>query len=131
MTVAARPGTGKAAVLVVEDEALILMAVGEALEVEGYEPILAQDAQHALSILEERPDIAVMFSDIRMPGMDGISLAQQVSREHPGLRVILASGHHPGDPSNRHFAAGFPFLAKPYPLTALMTYLAVAVSAAT
>lgn len=66
----------------------------QALAELGYETVWARNAAEALDRLAEadgRSD--VVFSDVAMPGMDGIDLAREVGRRHLGLPVVLASGY--------------------------------------
>jgi PleD family two-component response regulator len=63
-------------VLIVEDETLARMSAIEAIEAAGFDVIEACDADEAISILEQRSDIRLVFTDIQMPGsMDGLKLA--------------------------------------------------------
>jgi CheY-like chemotaxis protein len=80
-------------VLVVEDEMLLRMRAVDMVEDAGYTPVEAVDADEAVAILESRSDIALMFSDIQMPGsMDGLKLAQAVHERWPPIKIILVSG---------------------------------------
>jgi CheY-like chemotaxis protein len=80
-------------VLVVEDEMLLRMRAVDMVEDAGYTPVEAVDADEAVAILESRSDIALMFSDIQMPGsMDGLKLAQAVHERWPPIKIIVVSG---------------------------------------
>ena len=80
-------------VLVVEDEMLLRMRAVDMMEDAGYLPVEAADADEAVEILEARSDIAMLFTDIQMPGsMDGLKLAQAVHRRWPLIKIILVSG---------------------------------------
>jgi CheY-like chemotaxis protein len=82
-----------AVVLVVEDEMLLRMRAVDMVEDAGYISVEAVDADEAVAILESRSDIALMFTDIQMPGsMDGLKLAHSVHRRWPPIRIILVSG---------------------------------------
>ena len=59
----------------------------------GYTSIEAVDADQALAMLESRSDIALLFTDIQMPGsMDGLELAHAVHKRWPPIKIILVSG---------------------------------------
>ena len=58
----------KSVILVVDDDALVRVHSNLALEDAGYEVVEASNAADALIKLEERPDIAALFTDVRMPG---------------------------------------------------------------
>jgi CheY-like chemotaxis protein len=80
-------------VLVVEDEMLLRMRVVDMVEDAGYLSVEAVDADEALGILKSRSDIALLFTDIQMPGsMNGLELAHAVHAHWPPIKIILASG---------------------------------------
>lgn len=99
-------------VLVVEDEAILrLMAVGM-VESAGFEAVAAASGSEAVRVLETRANIAVVFSDIKLPGMDGVSLARAIRDRWPVLPIILTSGHyHEGQVKLPPHSL---FFAKPY-----------------
>lgn len=81
-------------VLVVEDEMVLRMRAVDIVEDAGFTAVEAVNADEALSILESRSDIALLFSDIQMPGsMDGLKLAHAVHERWPSIKIILVSGH--------------------------------------
>ena len=80
-------------VLVVEDEMMLRMRVVDMVEDAGYVPVEAVDADEAMAILLSRSDIALMLTDVQMPGsMNGLQLAHAVHERWPPIRIILASG---------------------------------------
>src|SRR5450755_2528497 len=82
-----------ATILVVEDEMMIRMNTVEMVEDAGYAPLEAADADGAVAMLESRSDIALIVTDIQMPGsMDGVELAQAVHRRWPLVKIIVVSG---------------------------------------
>src|SRR6202790_5179429 len=82
-----------AVVLVVEDEMLLRMRAIDMVEDAGYTSVEAVDADEAVAILESRSDIALLFTDIQMPGsMDGLKLAHAVRERWPPIKIILVSG---------------------------------------
>jgi two-component sensor histidine kinase/ActR/RegA family two-component response regulator len=95
-------------VLVVEDEMILRMRAVDIVEDAGFNPIEAVNADQAISILESRSDIALLFTDIQMPGMDGLKLAHAVHDRWPSIKIILVSGQvKPSDaerpPDSRFF----------------------------
>lgn len=81
-------------ILVVEDEAVVRMMAVDMLEDAGYAVHEAGTADEALSLLEGKAKIDVMFTDIRMPGsMDGLALAEIVGNRWPAIGIIITSGH--------------------------------------
>jgi two-component sensor histidine kinase/CheY-like chemotaxis protein len=86
----AEPSTN---VLVVEDEMVLRMRAVDIVEDAGFNAVEAVNADEALSILESRSDISLLFSDIQMPGtMDGLKLAHAVYERWPSIKIILVSG---------------------------------------
>jgi CheY-like chemotaxis protein len=82
-----------AVVLVVEDEMLLRMRTVDMVEDAGFTSVEAVDADEAVAILESRSDIALLFTDIQMPGsMDGLKLAHAVRERWPPIKIILVSG---------------------------------------
>src|SRR5437868_6481172 len=80
-------------VLVVEDEMVLRMRAVDIVEDAGFTAVEAVNADEALSILESRSDISLLFSDIQMPGsMDGLKLAHAVHDRWPSIKIILVSG---------------------------------------
>jgi CheY-like chemotaxis protein len=80
-------------VLVVEDEMLLRMRAVDMVDDAGFTPLEAVDADEAVAILESRSDIALLFTDIQMPGsMDGLKLAHAVHERWPPIKIILVSG---------------------------------------
>ncbi len=105
------PSPKKLTVLVVDDELFVRLMAVDAIEDAGHATIEAADADEAISLLEQRSDVDVVFTDIKMPGsMDGLGLASTIHGRWPTLPVILTSGHM----AIEDLAAGTPFLQKPY-----------------
>jgi two-component system, response regulator PdtaR len=101
------------AVLVIEDEFLIRMYAAEMIEAAGYDVIEAINADHAIAILESRPDIRVVFTDVNLPGsMDGVKLAHAVRNRWPPVHIIATSAYHPK--LIDELPIGSAFLLKPY-----------------
>lgn len=101
-----------AKVLVVEDDRLLRTLAVEMLLDDGFTAIGVEGAAEALNQLESSPDIAVLVTDINMPGMSGLDLACLVRRRYPQVRVLLISGR---DYLNPEFSPQrFEFLQKPF-----------------
>lgn len=104
--------TTRATVLVVEDEALLLLSISCELQAAGYTVLEAGNADEAVDLLVRHPEIRVMFTDIDMPGsMDGLRLTAVVRNRWPPVRAILTSGKHLQ--ALEHLPDGR-FLPKPY-----------------
>lgn len=90
------------AVLVVEDDSAVRELLVEYLEEAGFFVLRAEGAEEALRILAETSNIKVVVSDVQMPGMSGIELANVVS-ELADVKVILISGYFQPQPINSRF----------------------------
>ena len=100
-------------VLIVEDELLLRMDAADAIKSGGFEVVEAANADDAIEILETRPDITVVFTDIQMPGsMDGLKLARAVRGRWPPIKIVATSGLV--DVGEKDLPEGGRFLPKPY-----------------
>jgi CheY-like chemotaxis protein len=83
----------RVAILVVEDEALIRLNAVDFLTDEGYVVLQAPNADEAIRILESREDVALVFTDVNVPGsMDGLRLVELIHRRWPPVSLIVTSG---------------------------------------
>ena len=79
-------------ILIVDDEEGIRTSLRGILEDEGHSVLEAESGERGLEILEaEAPDL--LFLDIWLPGMDGLAVLDRVREDHPGLPVVMISGH--------------------------------------
>lgn len=107
------PMSKRQLVLVVEDEPILRMAALDMIRSAGFEAIEATDATDAVRILESRPDIRVVFTDVDMPrGIDGFALAVLVRRRWPPVHIIVTSGK--AGIGQLSMPAGCVFFGKPY-----------------
>jgi len=85
---------GSETILVVEDNELLAASVAEMLQEQGYRVLLAGDAPSALAKLREAPGIALLFTDVGLPGaVNGRQLAEEALGRHPGLKVLYTTGY--------------------------------------
>ncbi len=80
-------------ILVVEDEALVLMLWTEALESQGYHVLQAAEPEAAIAILESDTPIDLLVTDVGLPGMTGRELASVARTLRPGLKVLFVTGY--------------------------------------
>jgi two-component system, response regulator PdtaR len=105
-------------VLLIEDEALIRMGTTAMLEDGGFVVLEAANADEAKVIIADHPEIAVVITDVQMPGsMDGLDLADLLHREHAHIPVLITSGRTCLQEAREHGAARF--LSKPYTAQAI------------
>jgi len=114
-------------VLVVEDNDDVGAFSTELLEDLGYAVRRASDARAALTLLaEDEFAVDLVFSDVIMPGMNGLELAGVLRERYPGLPVVLTSGYSNVLAENAHH--GFDLIQKPYSVEALSRILRKAIS---
>lgn len=114
------PGRGES-VLVVEDERLLRRSVAVVLSSNGYKVIEASSATEALRLFEEDPGVSLVFSDLVLQDMDGLSLVDELKRRKPGFKVLMTSGYLDVEsqwPAVRE--RGIRFLQKPYEIPDLL-----------
>jgi signal transduction histidine kinase len=84
---------GSVAILVVEDEEGVRRYTIEALRDLGYRVLEADGGKAALELIDAEPDIAVLFTDVVMPDMNGKRLADAALKRRPGLKVLFTTGY--------------------------------------
>jgi two-component system, cell cycle sensor histidine kinase and response regulator CckA len=112
----------KDVVLVVDDEESIRSLVRKVLERAGYSVIEAESGEAALKAsLGHAGPISLLLSDVVMPGMGGVELAENLSLRRPEMRTLLISGYT-GETAlaSARLPRGFEFLQKPFSLPDLL-----------
>jgi two-component system, cell cycle sensor histidine kinase and response regulator CckA len=119
-------------ILVVDDELHIRSLLRSILERERYQVLEAADGEQALGICRDRgATIDLLLTDIVMPSLDGIQLAEQVSTSYPDMRVLYMSGKCEMDTVERHIREkGFGFIRKPFAIEVLVNTVRDFISAA-
>jgi CheY-like chemotaxis protein len=125
--VAGSPNKSSPIVLIVEDDPLLRMLAVEVVEEAGFAALQAGDADEAVVVLESRPDISVLFTDIEMPGsMDGLTLAHAVRDRWPPIKILIVSGKI--RMRLRELPSDSWFIEKPYRAAAMIAELRSLVS---
>ncbi len=129
--------TGEASlrVLVVDDEPGVRGMVASALQASGFHTHVAGDFAEALQWLDRDETIAVLVTDLRMPGRDGLALVTETFErrgDRLAVEALVMSGHGSMDEVTMAMRAGaVDYLAKPFPLRALTDGVARAMARAT
>ena len=112
-----------ARILLAEDDGSTRSMVARALAGDGHTVTEAEDGQAALAALLADPGaVDVLVTDVEMPGIDGIELAQRGLAAKPGLKVLLITGHAGGLSRAEGLAApGVRSLSKPATLEKVRT----------
>jgi len=122
------PKARKPAVLVVEDEALVRIALADYLEDCEFAVYHAPDAAGAVALLEaaEIPIDAVL-TDVRMPGvMDGFGLARWIRQNRPGVPVLITTGDNIR--AGTDLCSGNPIIPKPHDFKLVAARLRAAIA---
>lgn len=106
-------------ILLVDDEDTVRRVTGRLLEKLGYKVVTAEDGPEALRVLAQEGPFDLILTDVVMPGMTGIELADQIREERPAQRILFTSGYTtreygraPGQPPR-------PFMPKPFSMADL------------
>jgi DNA-binding NtrC family response regulator len=108
-------------VLLVDDEESFVETLGRRLTLRQFVVHQANDAETAMAVLADHPEIDVVVLDVKMPGTDGLTAIKSIKRRHPLIEVILLSGHANLEASVCGMALGaFDYLLKPVRLDELV-----------
>jgi signal transduction histidine kinase len=111
-------------VLVVDDDDRVRQTSAGALAELGYQVLEAAGGAAALALLAEHPGVALLFTDVMMPDMNGRQLAEAATARHPGLKVLYTTGYtRNAIVHNGMLDGGVNFLAKPFTLAQLAVKL--------
>ena len=100
-------------ILVTDDEEALRHLLRLLFEREGYEVVVASDGLEALEILERRPEIRIVFTDIRMPRLDGTALLERLRGR--GLFVVMMSAFGTTETAVEALSKGaWDYVAKPF-----------------
>ena len=114
-----------AAILIVEDEAQVLLLAESYLEENGHQTFSASTSAEALAILEGEQPIDVLFTDLglREELQAGLELAKSAVERHPGLKVLYTTGQVVTDGMRALFVERSAMLPKPYSVEQLLAAL--------
>jgi len=115
-------------IMIVDDEEVVLESFKRGLKDEDYEIVPAINSNEALNKLKVQPEIKIIVSDIRMPGMDGMEFLKIIKREYPYIIRIVLTGY--ADVENAIAAVNegqvYRFITKPWDATELIIILRLA-----
>ena len=116
------PGNLTEVILVVEDDATVRRVAVDSLRDLGYTVHHADGSQAALKVLDKRPEIDLLFTDIVMPDGNGRKLAEDAVKAYPELKVLFTTGYaRDAIMNNGVLAPGTQLLTKPYTIQQLAT----------
>lgn len=109
----------KFTILVIDDEKNIRTGLQAALELDGYEVLLAEDGTTGLSLALNN-EVDLVITDLRMPGVSGEEVLRRITTETPGIPVIVLTGHGTVENAVEAMRSGaYDFLTKPLNLDRL------------
>ena len=113
-------------VVIAEDEAIVRLDLKEILEEEGYEVVGETGrGDEAVSLVRQhKPDLAIL--DIKMPGMDGLSAAREITGEHQAAVLILTAFSQRNLIEEARDAGALAYLIKPFQRSELIPAIEVA-----
>jgi CheY-like chemotaxis protein len=97
-------------VLVVDDDPVVRETAVHLFQSLGFEVLDTYNGPDALRLIQNHPRISLLFTDVRMPRMDGVSLAEAAQDIRPGLKVVFTSGYV----DSKALPPGTPFVPKPW-----------------
>lgn len=106
-------GKKRPKILIVEDDELLLTTLGEICEAKGCDPKMARNGYQALDVLAT-DKVELVISDVRMPGLDGLSLLKTIHSRGYEIPVILMSGYSDCTTEDVDNANGVTLLEKPF-----------------
>lgn len=116
-----KSGGGQETLLLVEDELAVCNVTRRILERAGYRVLIAENGAAALDVMERSGnDIALVVTDISMPGMGGQELGAELRQRRPKLKILFLSGYSPQSLASSTSGAEMEFLGKPFTSNALL-----------
>jgi two-component system NtrC family response regulator len=115
-------------ILIVDDEKNYLLVLSAVLEEEGYEVLTTASSQEALEILKAS-DVDLVLTDMKMPGLDGIELLEQIKNRDPELPVIMMTAHGTVDKAVEAMQKGaYSYILKPFDNERMTLYVQKAIT---
>lgn len=114
-------------VLIIDDEKDFVKSMEERLTLRGIAVSTAYDGVSGIGVLDQHPDTEVVLLDVQMPGMGGVETLRQIKASHPGVEVIMLTGHATVETAIEGMKLGaFDYLLKPYEIDNLLRKLEAA-----
>lgn len=107
-------------ILLVEDEETVRKVIERLLRKLGYEVLSARDAEEAIEIFDERDhELDLVLTDVVMPGLTGVEMAEVLKERRPDMRFLFTSGYTSKELGGNPEAPPEPFLPKPFSMDEL------------
>lgn len=107
-------------ILLVEDEDTVRRVTDRLLQKLGYEVLAASDAEEAIELFREHDEeLDLVLTDVVMPGLTGVEMAELLRRERPDMKFLFTSGYTSKELGGSPQAPPEPFLPKPFSMAEL------------
>ena len=106
-------------ILIVDDEPIARDNLAHILKKDGYSPLLAENGQRAIDILEKE-EVDLVLTDLRMPGLDGMSVLTETKNLWPSTEVVVITGYASVDTAVEAMRQGaYHYISKPFKINEL------------
>ena len=106
-------------ILIVDDEPIARDNLAHILKKDGYSPLLAENGQQAIDILE-REEVDLVLTDLRMPGLDGMAVLTETKNLWPSTEVVVITGYASVDTAVEAMRQGaYHYISKPFKINEL------------
>jgi CheY-like chemotaxis protein len=79
-------------ILIVDDSPAVTDILAQLCEFLGHDVLCAEDGRQGLSVIQAETDVDIVFTDYKMPVMDGVEMAKKIKAKHPDIPVVLITG---------------------------------------
>jgi CheY-like chemotaxis protein len=106
-------------ILIVDDSPAVTDILSQLCEFLGHDVLCAEDGRQGLSVIHAETDIDIVFTDYKMPIMDGVEMAKRIKAKHPNLPVVLITGSVGVEDSELELGGFDAVVQKPFELKAI------------
>ena len=106
-------------ILIVDDSPAVTDILSQLCEFLGHDVLCAEDGVQGLAVMETETNIDMVFTDYKMPNMDGVEMAKAIKIKHPNMPVILITGSVGVTDSELKFGGFDAVVQKPFELMAI------------
>jgi len=111
-------------ILIVDDEARILMLLQSLLRANKYEVLTAKSGEDALNLLRNDDSFDIVITDLRMSPMDGMALSHEIQKIHPSIPIILLTAYASVETAIEAMKSGaFDYMTKPFKVDEMIATL--------
>ena len=112
-------------ILIVDDSPAVTDILSQLCEFLGHDVLSAEDGAQGLTVMETETNIDMVFTDYKMPNMDGVEMAKAIKVKHPNMPVILITGSVGVTDSELKFGGFDAVVQKPFELMSIAENIAI------